>query len=133
MNRVRLALLALTAPQLLNRREERAERDQAQRQHVRLTAFPSAPFPQRLSAQDTRTYQQPLPLDWASFQSFFTGNQLPGVHMTTANTAYIPYASQEDLRPRLAGGSFGPVMTQLQTANLVATWRQTWNSLASRY
>lgn len=131
MARLHMPVLARLSIALRGR--EVRETDAERQRHVRLGAFPSAPWPQRLSAQDTRTYRQPLFQSHDNYLTFWQGNQLPGMFMHTAPTAYIPYSSQEDLRPRLAGGSFGPVMTQLQTAQLVADWRAAWNSLVSRY
>lgn len=114
---------------------EQDERDYRHEQrHAALQSFPSSPFPQRLSAQDTRAYRQPGPQSHENYLTFWNGNQLPGAYLhVVPHVNIVPVQSQTDLAPRLAGGSFGRVLTPLQSANLIATWRATFSSLTSRY
>lgn len=100
----------------------------------RLQSFPSDPLPQRLSARDTNPYRQPEPATSDNYLTFWNGNQLPGSFMhVTPHAAWISVSSQDDTTPQFTGGSFGQVLTQLQSAQLVANWRNMWANLQGRY
>lgn len=101
----------------------------------RLQTFPSAPLPQRLSAQDTDTYVQPIPHTSGNYQTFWTGNQLPGSYMhITPHTQYIVYRTQDFVQPQLnTQASFGRNVGTLNTASILANWRTVWASASARY
>lgn len=97
-------------------------------------SLPSNPLPQRMSARDTRTWVEPLPFSTDNYLTFWHGNQLPGSYMhVTPHAAWIAVSSQDDLQPQYRGGSFGQVMGQLETAQLVQSWRLMWQNLQGRY
>jgi hypothetical protein len=100
-----------------------------------LQPYPSAPFPQRLSAEDTRTYRQPIPPASGNFLTFWDGNQLPGSYMhLTAHTQYLVYKTQDFVQPQYnTQASFGENLSQVPAAQLLANWRSMWQSASGRY
>lgn len=92
------------------------------------------PFPQRLEGLDTNPYLQPLPFALGNFQSFWFGNQLPGLFIHTApHPYYVRMQSQDFAMPQLKGGNFGVVLGQQQSASLIARMHDAWSNAKSRY
>ena len=100
---------------------------------TRVHTLPSGPLPQRLSATDTNAWVEPTPASSDNYLTFWAGNQLPGSYMhVTPHTAWVEVSSQSDLTPQF-NGQFGPVMGQLQSAQLVARWRSLWQQAQGAY
>lgn len=102
--------------------------------------FASRPLPQRLSAQDTNEYIQPQPSwDPQQYLTYWTGNQLPGYFIHTANPIQMwtsvkdkqvlfqssPYGAQR------TSGSFNYNLSQQNSQQVIATWRTAWSNLAA--
>ena len=101
----------------------------------KLQSYPSHPWPQRLSAEDTNAYVQPIPPASGNFLTFWDGNQLPGSYMhLTAHTQYLVYKTQDFVQPQLnTQASFGSNLSQIPAAQLLANWRTMWSSASGRY
>jgi len=109
----------------------------------RFRHFASKPFPQRLSAQDSQEYIQPQPRlgPVAPYLTYWSGNQMPGSFIHTANPIQFwnsvkthevlwqnsPYAAQR------TGGQFNQVAGVGSSAQIVATWRLAWQTARARY
>ncbi len=110
---------------------------------TRFRTFASKPFPQRLSAQDSQEYQQPMPAlgPLAPYLTYWKGNQLPGSFIHTADPIQFwssvqtkavlynssPYAAQR------TGGQFNKVAGVESSAQIVAQWRLAWQQAKAIY
>jgi hypothetical protein len=93
----------------------------------------SDPLPQRSSAADTNNYAQPTPTRTMVFQTFWSGNQLPGTHIVMGPHAVnIKVSSQDNRVPQRSGGSFGPVLGQVAAQRLVARMQAAWGNARAR-
>lgn len=98
------------------------------------TTYPSGPLPQRNEGLDTRAPQSyigiPKPVE---FQTFWAGNQLPGITTLPASThtAWIRVRGQDQTVPQLKGGAFGRTLGQLGTSRLIERWHQLWTNQSS--
>ena len=113
----------------------------------RFRQFRSLPFPVRGRVgreADTQEYLQPQPrLDGpaAPYLTYWSGNQMPGSFIHTANPIQLwnsvkthevlwqnsPYAAQR------TGGQFNRVAGVGSSAQIVATWRLAWQTAKARY
>lgn len=100
-----------------------------------LQSYPSAPLPERLSAEDTNSYLEPLPRASGNYLTFWVGNQLPGSYMhLTPHTQYLVYKTQDFVQPQLnTQASFGQNLSTVNAAQLLANWRTMWQSASGRY
>ena len=104
--------------------------------------FTSKPLPQRLSAQDTNDYIQPISALGPNTQylNCWLGNQLPGQFMHIQNP-YEVWVSVADRRvlytsspqaAQRANGSFNYNLSQETSAQIQAQWRAAWTAAASQ-
>lgn len=99
-----------------------------------MVQYPSSPLPQRLEGNDTIPADaqpgQPKPIQ---FQTFWAGNQLPGITTLPASThtAWIPVRGQDQTTVQRQGGAFGRVEGVLNTSRLLARWHELWTNQQS--
>lgn len=96
----------------------------------------STPLPQRNEGNDATNYAQPLVVEYFAepYQTYWMGNQIPGVFIhTQSNANYWPVSSLDPIMPQRQGGSFGQVLGQVQSSSLVARMHQLWSAAKSRY
>ena len=92
------------------------------------------PLPQRLEGLDTNPYIQPIPYALGNYQTFWRGNQLPGLFIHTApHPYYVRMQSQDFAMPQLKGGNFGTVLGQQSSASLIARMHTAWSLAKARY
>lgn len=91
------------------------------------------PFDFRAFGADATNYDQPIPLDFTQYQTFWAGNQLPSVAIGTAPHAwYMRYAEAQPTQ-RAGGNAGGPWLGSVATAGLVERMRAAWQSVSAPY
>lgn len=103
------------------------------RGRMRTAEIQTPPFPFRAFGADQVNYDQPIPLDWTQFQTFWSGNQLPSFHVATAPHAwFLRYAEMQPVQ-RAGGNAGGPWLGSVATGALVERMRAAWQSASAPY
>jgi hypothetical protein len=99
-----------------------------------IVSFPSGPLPQRNEGLDTIPPQALIGIPKPQqFQTFWAGNQLPGINTlpSSTHTAWIAVRGQDQTVPQLRGGAFGRTLGQVSSSRLVERWHQLWTAQSS--